>query len=259
MPQALIGIAILVIALAAVGCTAGPAAKTPPIVILKLDDVINTGDPGAAVSARWQRAADYIEKNHLKAAFGVIGYSLDADNPAYFDWIKERQKRGAIEFWLHGYHNRNGEEKTGEFDQGTAAEHQAILEKCQQQARRRLGFEFAAFGAHWSGTTDETEKAVQAVSSIKFWLCGPKDSKFYKRLSVPWTIAMEDPIFVPDLEKFKAAYEKSGAAEPVLCLQGHADQWDDERWAGFVKIVEFLQSKGCRFVTPSEYLKLSGQ
>ena len=24
---------------------------------------------------------------------------------------------------------------------------------------------------------------------------------------------------------------------------------------GFVRIVEFLQSKGCRFMTPSEYLK----
>ena len=122
-------------------------------------------------------------------------------------------------------------------------------------ARQRLGFDLVAWGAHWSGTTEETEKAVQAVPEIKIWLCGPKDSKFYKRLSIPWTIALEDPIFVPDLEKFKAAYEKSGAAEPVLCLQGHADQWDDARWDGFVKIVEFLKSKGCRFMTPPEYLK----
>ena len=261
MPQALMGIAILVVAVAWWAAPQGrrrgeeAAAKAAPVVILKLDDVISSDEQGGPVSVRWRRAADYVEKNNLKAAFGVICYSLDADNPAYFEWIKERQKRGRIEFWLHGYHNRNAEEKTGEFDQGTAAEHQAILEKCERLARQRLGFEFAAFGAHWSGTTEETEKAVQAVPEIKIWLCGPKESKFYKRLSVPWTIAMEDPIFVPDPEKFKAAYEKSGAAEPVLCLQGHADQWDDERWAGFVKIVEFLKSKGCRFMTPSEYLK----
>ena len=126
-------------------------------------------------------------------------------------------------------------------------------------ARQRLGFGFVAFGAHWSGTTDETEKAVQAVPEIKVWLCGPKAPKFYKRLSLPWTIALEDPIFVPDLTRFKAAYEKSGAAEPVLCLQGHADQWDEARWGEFVKIVEFLQSKGCRFMTPSEYLKAAAE
>jgi L-ascorbate metabolism protein UlaG (beta-lactamase superfamily)/peptidoglycan/xylan/chitin deacetylase (PgdA/CDA1 family) len=262
MPHALIGIAVLVLAAAVIGCAAVPSvradaapAKPVPIVILKLDDVISSTEQGGPVSVRWRRAADYIEKNNLKAAMGVICYSLEEDNPAYFDWIKERQKRGSIEFWLHGYHNRTMEEKTGEFDQGTAAEHQAILEKSQALARKRLGFEFTAFGAHWTGTTEETEKAVQAVDSLKFWLCGPKDSKFYKRLSVPWTIAMEDPIFVPDPVKFKAAYEASGATESVLCLQGHADQWDDERWAGFVKIVEFLKSKGCRFMTPAEYLK----
>jgi L-ascorbate metabolism protein UlaG (beta-lactamase superfamily)/peptidoglycan/xylan/chitin deacetylase (PgdA/CDA1 family) len=262
MPHALIGIAALVLTIAVVGCSVSPSARADaspakpaaPIVILKLDDVISSADQGGPVSPRWRRAADYIEKNNLKAAFGVICYSLEEDNPAYFDWIKERQKRGAIEFWLHGYHNRNGEEKTGEFDQGTAAEHQAIIEKSQTLARRRLGFEFTAFGAHWSNTTEETEKAVQAVDSLKIWLCGPKDSKFYKRLSIPWTIAMEDPIFVPDPVKFKAAYDASGAAEPVLCLQGHADQWDDERWDGFTKIVEFLKSKGCRFMTPTEYL-----
>jgi L-ascorbate metabolism protein UlaG (beta-lactamase superfamily)/peptidoglycan/xylan/chitin deacetylase (PgdA/CDA1 family) len=262
MLQAFAEIAILVTAVATVGCAMGPAArgeeaaaKTAPVVLLKLDDVISSGEQGGPVSLRWRRAADYVEKNNLKAAFGIICYSLATENPPYQQWIKEREARGQIEFWLHGYHNRSAEERTGEFDQGTAAEQQAILEKSERLARERLGFDLAAFGAHWSGTTDETEKAVQAAAEIKIWLCGPKDSKFYKRLSVPWTIALEDPIFVPDLAKFKAAYEKSGAAEPVLCLQGHADQWDEARWGEFVKIVEFLKSKGCRFMTPSEYVK----
>jgi hypothetical protein len=31
--------------------------------------------------------------------------------------------------------------------------------------------------------------------------------------------------------------------------------WDGKRWEGFVKIVEFLRSKGCVFQTPTEYLK----
>jgi peptidoglycan/xylan/chitin deacetylase (PgdA/CDA1 family) len=271
MMQGLLGIAVMVGGLAIAGCAMGTAAGGPkalagkspmaptstkgPIVILKLDDVIASSEQGGPVSMRWKRAADYVEKNGLKAALGVICYSLEEDNPAYFAWIKEREQRGRIEFWLHGYHNRVAEEKTGEFDQESAAEEQAILEKSERLARQRLGFAFTAFGAHWSGTTEETEKAVQAVPDLKIWLCGPEKSKFFKRTSIPWTIALEDPIFVPDPVKFKAAYEATGAAAPVLCLQGHADQWDDARWEGFVKIVEFLKSKGCRFMTPTEYLK----
>ena len=38
-------------------------------------------------------------------------------------------------------------------------------------------------------------------------------------------------------------------------LQGHPDQWTDERWNGFVAIIEFLKSKNVVFMTPSEYLK----
>lgn len=264
MLQTLIGIAILIIAVAVLGCALGPAAwgeetaaKAAPVVILKLDDVGPSGEQGGPVSPRWRRVADYVEKNNLKAAFGIICFSLETDNPAYLEWIKEWQKRGLIEFWLHGYRNRTAEDKTGEFELASAPEQQAVLERCERLARQRLGFELVAFGAHWSGTTEETEKAVQAVPEIKVWLCGPKNSKFYKRLSMPWTIALEEPIFVPDFAKFKAAYEKSGTAEPVLTLQGHADAWDDARWGEFVKIVEFLQSKGCRFMTPSEYLKVA--
>ena len=35
----------------------------------------------------------------------------------------------------------------------------------------------------------------------------------------------------------------------------HPNAWDDKRWDGFVKIIEFLKAKGCVFVTPSEYLE----
>ena len=68
-------------------------------------------------------------------------------------------------------------------------------------------------------------------------------------------MALENPTFVPDPEKFKATYDKIAATRAVLLLQGHPDQWDDKRWAGFVEIVEFLKSRNVVFMTPSEYLK----
>jgi peptidoglycan/xylan/chitin deacetylase (PgdA/CDA1 family) len=40
----------------------------------------------------------------------------------------------------------------------------------------------------------------------------------------------------------------------VLVLQCHPDQWaDDTRWKWFTEIIDYLQSQGCRFMTPSEY------
>ncbi|MGO8702270.1 MAG: DUF2334 domain-containing protein [Candidatus Brocadiia bacterium] len=226
------------------------------IIIFKFDDVIagweNKND---VVPPRWQRMTDFIEKNRLKASSGVIGESLEGENPAYFDWLKEHQKKGAMEFWHHGYHMRNAEEKTGEFDQGTWQEHKAILERGERLAQEKLGFEFAAFGPHWSSTTAATDRALEAVPQIKVWLYGPKKPKYFSRLSLPRVMSLENPIFVPDFEKFQGAYNQLAAELPMLVLQGHPDQWKAEtKWEGFFKIVEFLKSKGCVFMTPSEYL-----
>ena len=33
------------------------------------------------------------------------------------------------------------------------------------------------------------------------------------------------------------------------------EQWNDERWTGFTKIIDFLKTKNVVFMTPSEYLK----
>ena len=41
-------------------------------------------------------------------------------------------------------------------------------------------------------------------------------------------------------------------------MQGHPASWDDTRWENFVKIIEYLEKEGVRFVTPSELYKILG-
>ncbi len=229
------------------------APGKPQIILLKLDDVVARRVGSSPVSARWQKIADYLKANQIKGSFGIITESLEADNPAYFKWIKDIRNEGLIEFWLHGYHLKTAKEP-GEFEQGTAAEQQAILEKGVKLGKEKLGITLTAFGPHWSGTTDATDEAMQAVPDMKIWLYGPAKPKFFKRLSIPRVLALENPTFVPDAAKFKAVYEKQAVGKEVLVLQGHPDQWDDTRWAGFLEIIEFLQSKNVLFATPSEYL-----
>jgi peptidoglycan/xylan/chitin deacetylase (PgdA/CDA1 family) len=229
------------------------AAKTTgKVIILKLDDVTPHGAHGRApVSPRWQRVADYLEKSNIRASFGIIGSSLEQDNQAYFDWIKDLHRKGSIEFWNHGYKDRNGADKAGEFE-GSFQEQAAALQKTQALAKQKLGIELKAFGPHWSGTNENTEKALATTPEIKIWFYGPKDSKKFVFERV---LTLEFPTFVPDPDKFKEFYERRALDKPCLALQGHPNQWTDQRWQGFLKIIEFLKSKGCVFMTPSEYME----
>jgi peptidoglycan/xylan/chitin deacetylase (PgdA/CDA1 family) len=233
-----------------------PAAgsSVQQVILLKLDDVVARRVGSSPVSIRWQRVADYLKANDIRGSFGIICESLEKDNAEYFQWIKGIHEAGLIEFWCHGYHMKNANDP-GEFEHGTADEQKAIFERCERLAKEKLGFSLPAFGPHWSGTTDATDEALEAVPDVKIWLYGPAKPKFFTRLSIERVMALENPTFVPDAEKFKTFYEKTAATRKVLVLQGHPDQWTDERWNGFVAIIEFLKSKNVVFMTPSEYLK----
>lgn len=230
------------------------SAPLAPTVVLKLDDVVNA-DHGP--SADWRRVADFLVARGIKAGFGIICDSLEIDDPAYFAWITRLQAGGLIEFWLHGYRNRVSAADPGEFERGTAAEFRAVLERCQQLAEQRLGFAFTAFGSHWSELDATFYEALQAVPSLRLWLYGPAPgTTAYARASLVRIAGLENPTFVPDYDKFVAAYRAAGRHQRVLCLQGHPDRWEGARWEGFTRIIDFLQSEGCRFATPSEALTL---
>ncbi|MDB6005094.1 MAG: hypothetical protein JWR15_2081 [Prosthecobacter sp.] len=238
--------------LASVTAFAADAVLKPQVVLLKLDDVVQVRMGKNPVSARWLRIKDFLAEKHIKGSFGVICESLEKDNPTYFQWLKDLQAGGQIELWMHGYHLKTAKEP-GEFEHGTFEEQKAILEKAERMAKEKLGFSLPAFGPHWTGTTDATDQALEAVPEVKIWLYGPKKPKYFTRLSIERVMALENPTFVPDATKFQDYYDKHAAKVEVLLLQGHPDQWTDERWAGFVKIIDFLQSKNAVFMTPSEY------
>jgi len=229
-------------------------AADEQIILLKLDDLVAPRAGSSPVSPRWQKVADYLKTNNIKGSFGIITESLEEDNAAYFQWIKYIHDAGLIEFWMHGYHMKRPD-VPGEFEHGTFEEQKAILERGARLSKAKLGFDLPAFGAHWSGTTEATDQALEAVPSVTIWLYGPKKPKYFSRLSIAHLMALENPIFVPDPAKFKATYEKSAAHQEVLLLQGHPNGWDDQRWAGFVEIIDFLKSKNAVFMTPSEYLR----
>lgn len=237
---------------------AAARAETPAItttyVILKLDDVTN-GTP------QWRRTLDYLKSRNIKASAGIICDSLESGKQAYYDWLKEVQQTGLVEFWLHGYDHKQWKEDgkdVWEFSGPSLDQQKEHIEKSQRLARQILGAPFAAFGAPFNRTDAATVQALAADPDIKVVLYGnPKDAAdLPKALILDRTeMNIEAPLFVPNSQKIRQDYEAMAGTRDCFVIQGHPNQWTDERFAEFKKLVEYLQSQGVVFTTPSEYLK----
>jgi len=224
-------------------------ADSQPVIILKLDDL--TG-----ITPRWQNCLDFLKQEKVKASFGIIGYALEKKNDVFFKWVRDLHDEGQIEFWNHGYKMRTSQDKSGEFESDSVAEQTQALLRTQQLAKEKLGLSLSAFGPHWSATNQATIEALKAIPEIKivfYYTAGEKRDWFvFERF-----LNMEQPTFVPNFDFVSKQYEASAHEKPYLCFQGHPNAWDENRFEQFKKVVLFFKSKGCRFMTPSEYLNLS--
>ncbi len=228
------------------------------VIILKLDDLTaKFPSKDCPAGPRWKKVVDTVEKKKIKASFGIILNSLEKDNQPYFDWIKDLNSKGNIEFWnhgmTHGEKTENGN-KIQEFNKGSSYEEQkATLEKGQKLAKEKLGIELAVLGTPFNSFSDDTEKALEDFPEMKIWFYGPSKPKISKKLILERSVNLESSVGNPDFDKFKEAYESKGKNKEYLVLQGHPPAWDDKKYDNFEKIVDYLIEKGCVFMTPSEY------
>lgn len=231
----------------------GNTIQSQKLIVLKLDDVV-AGSGGQIVPERWQRVSDYLEGKQIKSSFGIIGFSLVDDYPAYFKWITERAARGYIEFWNHGFHPRT-EEDTGEFER-SYTEQLYSLRMTDSLARAKLNLNLTVWGPHWSGTTEDTDRALAQIPNIRMTFQLPVEIKHFKGFVFKNRLDIEYPTHNPDFEAFKKTWLARKDDFNCYFLQGHPNSWDETRWENFVKIIEFLQAEGMRFVTPSELLEM---
>jgi peptidoglycan/xylan/chitin deacetylase (PgdA/CDA1 family) len=233
-----------------------PPRKSPPYIILKIDDMTSAK---GKVHPLWKRFVNFTKERNIKASIGIIANSLEGDVPEYFQFIKDLHASGQIEFWQHGYDHAQWKEgdKTLEEFSGSTYEHQKEdMTKANKLAREKLGFPFETFGAPFNATDANTVKVLSEDKDIKIWLYGdlkhPAGKIVLDRVGA---VNIENPTFVPSLEKFIAGYAKYPNRD-VFVIQGHTTHWDDARWAEFVKIIDFLTEQKAIFTTPSEYVKI---
>lgn len=254
-------IRILSLAIAACVAAATVSAQTlPPFiprvpVVLKLDDL---GTRGGNVPGSWIRLTDLARERGVKVSIGVICDSFEHGNASYFQYIKDQRTSGLVEFWFHGWDHRQWEEngvKLQEF-KGTPYEHQKEhFVKSQALAREKLGFTFATFGAPFNATDDTTNRVLSEDADIKIFLYGnPSDAATSGKLVLDrvGAVNIENPLFVPNSKKFADGYAQNASKRRYFVVQGHPAQWNEQRWAEFVKIIDFLQENNIPVVTPSE-------
>ncbi len=253
MPASALLLSVLVLCAAAIPAADTPAAAPDakvPVVMLKLDDL-------GKVTPRWKKAAEFIAAEGLKANFGIINSPLETEDPVLNAWVKEQHASGVIEFWNHGYDAKYPHDKDhkGEFE-GSGYDFQLkSLQRAQELSKLRFGFEYVAFGPHWSGTDSDTDKALEQVPGIKaVFFYGPKKGSTSSKILIERRMELEKPIFHPNPAEVQARFEAVGRKFDYIALQGHADQWDDARFADFQTAVRYLKAQGCRFVTVSEWL-----
>lgn len=250
------------------------AEKAPPPahivpVVLKLDDV-RTNDSGH-LSARWRRVGELARERKLKLSLGVIANSLENAKPEYLAWLRGLQDSGLVELWFHGYDHGvrpvDGKE-AAEFTARSYEEQKAIFEKSQALAAAKIGAPFRTYGPPGGGNLHPTADDLRATarvlaedSAIKVWLYPKPHDEISRTLSSAgkvlvldrvWPVNIEQPLFVPNPEKFIDGYNKHAAKRQYFVLQGHPNKWDDARWADFLKLIDYLQANQIPTVLPSE-------
>ena len=243
-----------------------PPRKTPPVIILKFDDVkqMNNGD----VHGRWKRLADYLEAKRIKGGFGVLCETLGDATPSYAQWFADRRKAGFVEFWFHGFDHKTHEidgERYNEFNKRPYEEQKARVARSQALAREKLGFAFTAFGPPGgvgSASLDDNTLRVMAedpdIGAVMYPMPFDAIGREYDAsgkltiLDRVWAVNTESAVGVPDFQRFLNGYAQNLDRE-YFVLQGHPASWDDARFAQFEKIVDFLVAQKAVFMTPTEY------
>ncbi|MEZ0296385.1 MAG: carbohydrate binding domain-containing protein [Candidatus Methylacidiphilales bacterium] len=225
--------------------------KTPPRIVLKLDDLKPI--KGGGIHQRWLKVAEFAAKKNIKVSFGIIAGTMDTDAPAFFSWVKEKHAAGHIEFWHHGW-DHAGDGKIMEFS-GQPYDHQKDhMTRANALAKEKLGFAFASFGAPFNATDDVTVRVLQEDPDIKVWMYGkPRTPAGKIVLRRSGAVNLEAPTIIANYGAFIVGYAHNRGAE-YFVLQGHPAGWGDDRYAEFVKIVEFLIEQKADFVLPRDFI-----
>jgi len=220
------------------------------LIILKADDLIY--DDKKIVSDNWRRFLHYAVSKKIKASIGLICRSLETEDDRFFGILQYLDRTGYIELWNHGYdHRLDAQHPDGElYDEyrNSSLEFQKEqLRKAQTLAEEKLNITLRTFGAPGNAIDSTTISALQTFDEIKVWFFGLEESD---KLVLGRSADMEYPTGKPDYNSFVQNYDVS---KEYLVFQIHPNQWDEEQFNEFKKIISYLKDLQSTFILPYEY------
>jgi peptidoglycan/xylan/chitin deacetylase (PgdA/CDA1 family) len=225
--------------------------------VLKLDDAWYEE---GFIHPGWTQVFDYLNDKNIVATIGIIGERMQEGSPQYYDWLKAQDARGH-EVWNHGWCHCKpvvGGEEVREFRGTSYATQLQGLQQTQALALDKMGLTLTTFGAPHNAVDTITARALAMLPELNGWLYAPNNMATTKTKypRIP-ALDMEQPVHVPNPNSLIAAWEQY-QHEPLIVLQGHPRSWvaDGSRMEDFRRIIEFLESKKVRFITPRQYREL---
>lgn len=242
-----------------------PSSK--PIVILKLDDLRDESQ------YEFKQVAEYVINNNIKASFGINGAYLEgmSDQDSFIQDIKSWHNSGNIEIWHHGWdHSKADDRSWFEYknrNEDDRSEYQTLSTNYQKQYKdfkntqdiveNKLGITMRSFGSPYNQNDETFVEVVNQFPQIKVL--------FFPRT----TVTEQLPLSIRtdagrlnienggtgeiDIDFFIDNFNSYDHSMPYMVLQAHPGAFDNQAFADFKKICDFLIKAGYQFHTPYQY------
>ena len=220
------------------------------LIILKADDLLY--DQKKILSDNWNKFLHFVVSEKIKTSVGLVVNSLNTEDERYFGLLKYLNKTGYIELWNHGYeHLLNAQNSDGssydEFRYSPLDYQKEQIRKSQELAKEKLEITLRTFGAPGNAIDSTTILALDEFEEINVWFFGLEGSS---KLVLGRSAEMEYPIGKPDYENFVRNYDSTRV---YLVFQIHPNQWAENQFDEFKKIIAFLKEHRSTFILPIEY------
>jgi hypothetical protein len=259
----LAGVARLAIAAPSQDAAGGgeaPATVVAPgsrLVIVKADDF-------RAPNANWDRFVKIAREKGIKVSIGIICQSLQEDTRGCYQWLRDQQKDGEVEFWNHGWDHAHWTLPDGkpasEFSGSGYAHQKEDLGKAQAKARAVLGVPLNAIGTPGNGMDLETIRVLNESPEVRGVFCFPRRALLAGlrgKVLLPMNLIGEnDGVAKPNFEKFKQIYDGQKSRLAFTALQFHPPYFSDRAFGEFSAIVDLLKADGWTFILPNDYIRL---
>ncbi|MBQ8392121.1 MAG: DUF2334 domain-containing protein [Clostridia bacterium] len=225
-----------------------PLAKNKgPVVILKADDL------SVASYKTFKKMYDILlEEGIANVSFGAIGNRCTGEgNEDFWDFVKESVNSG-VEIWHHGWTHDIGGDNDSEFSgRYDYDEMKKRVGDTSTLFLENAGYQITTMGAPGNKVNAEFAKMLNAEF--------PEIDKIFFSKGLSFNAHPLNTAIYPEsgtngvtFSHFKKVYVPS---HEYTVIQFHPNRLNAYNlWDDFIKMIQYLRSQNCQFMTPSQYV-----